>query len=35
VRRKWPPKSIAIASNVMATPGNVLQPSSDLADAFA
>lgn len=27
--------SIAIASNVMATPGNVLQPSSDLADAFA
>ena len=27
--------SIAIASNVMATPGNVLQPSSDLADTFA
>jgi serine beta-lactamase-like protein LACTB len=27
--------SIAISSNVLATPGNVLQPSSDLADIFA
>lgn len=27
--------SIAIASNVLAAPGNVLQPSSDLADLFA
>ena len=27
--------SIAIASNILAGPGNVLQPSSDLADAFA
>jgi len=27
--------SIAIGSNMLATPGNVLQPSSDLADVFA
>jgi CubicO group peptidase (beta-lactamase class C family) len=27
--------SIALASNVMTAPGNVLQPASDLADAFA
>ncbi len=27
--------SIAISSNMLATPGNVLQPSSDLADVFA
>ncbi len=27
--------SIAIAGNVMTAPGNILQPSSDLADAFA
>jgi hypothetical protein len=27
--------AIAIASNVLAVPGNVLQPSADLADIFA
>jgi serine beta-lactamase-like protein LACTB, mitochondrial len=27
--------SIALASNLFAVPGNILKPSSDLADAFA
>jgi hypothetical protein len=29
------PRAAAIASNVLGAPGNVLQPSSDLADLFA